>query len=434
MHIRPFEIAFIGFFAIAAIGGLIYLSKFHDTKSEEEKVYGDSLVIWGTLEKSVFDRVLLELGSENKPLEVVSYQEFDERTFESDLVNAIAEGRTPDLVIIPQSLIVSQRAKLKVIPFEQYPVRTFRDTYIDGAEVFMLSDGIYGIPFAVDPLVLYWNRDLLASGGIATPPKTWENFVSQTVKAVTRTNDRREIVQSAVALGEYQNIRHAKDILAMLFLQAGSSMIEEQNGTYKVTLNVSKANSLNTGDAVLSFYTQFALPTRDLYSWNRSKSLDRTEFLGGTLALYFGKGSEYTALARENPNLNFDLATVPQGSGATVLRNYGDFYAFAIPRATRNAAFAYRLAQDLGSGAVSAELAQAFGFAPVVRSVLAEGTSDPVQSVLYQAGLIARAWLDPDPRETDRLFKDMVEEIVSNNSARTGSIVNDTMYQLEQLF
>ncbi len=438
MHIRPFEIAFIGFFAVAALAGVFFLSTHNGVGDPEDQRFGERVVIWGTLNRSNFERILTDLGSVEEAIDVVQYVQIDARNFEDTLVNAIAEGRSPDLVILPHELLVSERAKLKPISYNEdeggISVRTFRDTYVDGAEIFMRSDGIYGIPFAVDPLIMYWNRDLFSSSGLSAPPKTWETLVGETTKAITRVNDRREITQSAVAFGEYSNVSHAKDILAMLFLQAGSSLVDEQDGRYRVTMNKSNANSLATGSAVLFFYTQFAIPSQNLYSWNRSRALDRSEFLGGTLALYFGKGSEYASLERENPNLNFDVAQVPQGSDVTVFRNYGDFYAFAIPRATQNPNGAYALARFLGSPENAEVIARAYNLSPVHRSTLTEGSDEPIQDVLYRSALISRGWLDPNPTESSRLFKSMVEEIVANNNQRINDVVDDIIYQLESLF
>ncbi len=439
MHIRPFEIAFLGFFAIAAIAAVFFLRGAETDSQDECAVYGSGLTIWGTFSKSVFDKHLTNFRSGNKCLDLVSYSQVDERSFQSTLVNAIAEGRSPDLVILPHSLIVSERGKLAPISYETITVRDYKDTYIDGAEIFARTDGIYGIPFAVDPLVMYWNRDLFASAGLATPPKTWETLVGETTKALTRVNDRREIAQSAIAFGEYANVAHAKEVISMLFLQAGSSLVDEtrvgeRQISYRVTLNNSHANSLSTGDAVLFFYTQFATPSRDLYTWNRSQGLDRTEFLGGTLALYFGKASEYGELLRENPNLNFDVAPVPQGNDATILRNYGDFYAFSIPKGTRNPVAAMLLARYLGSVESAQALASAYAMAPVHRSALGEVSDDPVKNIVYKSALISRGWLDPDPARTSELFKEMVEDIVSHTDQRIGDIIDDTLYQLENLF
>jgi ABC-type glycerol-3-phosphate transport system substrate-binding protein len=432
MHIRPFEIALIGFFAIAAIAGLIFL-KMYKPEDPQAKLYGDSVIIWGTLDRSTMESIFGTLREENEAFKVVSYTEIDERTFENTLVNAIAEGKSPDLVIIPHTLLVSYRTKLQPISFERIPVRTFRNTYIDGAEIFMRSDGIYGIPFAVDPLVMYWNRDLFSSGGLAQPPQTWESLVSETVKSLVRTNDELAITQSAIAFGEYVNVLHAKDVLSMLFLQAGSDIVIEKDQGYVVTLAQEAKDSLTAGDAALTFYTQFVQPTNELYSWNRSKNLDRKEFLSGTLALYFGKGSEKEALSRENANLNFDIAPVPQSSGVTVERDYGDFYAFSIPRASQNTGGAIAVAEYLGSSAVSQIIADAYGFAPVQRALLAGGSTDPFKSIIYSSALISRGWLDPSPKESGVIFQTMIEGVTSGR-VRMKSVIIDAVHGLEGLF
>lgn len=430
--IRPFEIALIGIFAIIGLIGLFFLAN-HQPDSEEARLYGDSVEIWGTFDRRIVEELLEELAKTNKAIEVVTYTQVDSRAFGEELVNAIAEGESPDLVILPHELLVAYRTKLQAISSETIDPRTFRDTYVDGAEIFLRSDGVYGIPFAVDPLVMYWNRDIFSGSGLALPPKTWETLVSQTVQATVRTDDRYNLTQSAVAFGEYVNIEHAKEVLAMLLMQAGSNIVEEGGGGYRVTLGDSLQNALSPAEAVLSFYTQFVVPGKELYSWNRSKRLDRSEFLSGNLALYFGKGSEREALLRENSNLNFDAVTVPQGDGATVKRNYGDFYAFSIPRASDNVVGAYAVANVLADSVNSKTLADALGFAPVHRALYGSAPLDPHQQVVYQSALIARGWLDPAPRETGEVLKSAVEGLTSGRT-RMENVIRDTVQGLEALF
>lgn len=433
MNIRPFEIALIGTFALIALIGLVFLANYQSKSSDEELRYGSQVEIWGTLDDQVFQKLFDELGQSDKALTVVDYTEIDERTFESDLLNAIAEGRSPDLIVLPQSLLATYRTKLLAIKAETLDPRTFRDTYIDGAEVFLLSDGTYGIPFAVDPLVMYWNRDIFSGSGLAEPPKTWEKLLGETVPATVRMDDRYNITQSAVAMGEYGNVARAKEVLAMLLFQAGTRIVEEVEGGYRVTLGAGAKNSLSPADAVLSFYAQFVIPGKELYSWNRSLPLDRTAFLSGDLALYFGKGSERSRLELENSNLNFDTAPVPQGADATVRRNYGDFYAFAIPRASLNAQGAYAVALLLSNPENSKTLVDALGFAPVRRSLYSTAQADPHLQVVYQSALIARGWLDPSPRASGSIFKEMVESVTSGRS-RLSDITTAAVQDLEALF
>lgn len=433
MHMRPFEIAIIGFFAIAGIAGVFILSGYQADKSETALLYGERVTIWGTLDKKLVGDFLLAQSRANKALEVVKYTEIAPDAFENTLLNAIADGKSPDLIILPHTLLATYQSKLQVISFEAYPERTFRDTYIDGAEIFMNTNGIYGLPFAVDPLMMYWNRDIFSTSGLSQPPKTWEALISQTTPAIVQTSDTLGINQSAVALGEYANINHAKEILSLLFFQAGSGIVEQQGSNFRITLSNTLTTGLSAGESAITFYTQFADATSDLYSWNRSKGLDRTEFLNGDLAMYFGFGSENKSLERENPNLNFDIAPVPQGGTATIQRNYGDFYAFAIPRASQNIQGAYAVASYLGAPANAQALVDAFQFAPTHRILYEATVNDPIRKVVYQSGLTARGWLDPSPKQSDAIFRQMVEAVATGRSRINGIIV-DTVYQLGSLF
>jgi ABC-type glycerol-3-phosphate transport system substrate-binding protein len=433
MNIRPFEIGLIGIFALVGILGLFFMANYEADKSKEAQLYGDRVAIWGTFSRDVVELFLLDLQQENDALKVITYRQVDPRSFESELLNAIAEGESPDLVIMPHTLLVTYRSKLQAISSETIDPKKFRDTYVDGAEIFLMSDGTYGIPFAVDPLVMYWNRDIFSSSGLASPPKTWETLVSETTGAIVRTDGNMNPVQSAVAFGEYRNVANAKEVLSMLLMQAGSTIVNESNRGYTVMLGENTGSSLSPGEAVLTFYTQFVVPGKELYSWSRSKPLDRSEFLAGKLALYFGKGSEWGAIARGNANLNFDIAPVPQGEGAVVKRSYGDFYAFSIPRASKNMQGAYAAAQFLASPANAQVLTDALDLAPALRSLHGLPPNESYKQVVNQSALIARGWLDPSPGETNSIFESMVEEYTSGR-VRLHAVISDATSKLEALF
>lgn len=434
MNLRPFQIVLIVVFAVLALGGIVAISIFKGGSSQDSQQFGDSVIIWGTFDRSVFDQLLADVSSQQKGFNVVQYEEKDPRTFEAELINAIAEGRSPDLIIIPHMLLVKHRAKLYPLSFDALPERTFRDTYIDGAEIFLRPDGVYGLPFAVDPLVMYWNRDIFSSSGLAAPPKTWEELVTITTPAITKKNLDLDILRSAVAFGEYSNITHAKDILSMLFFQSGTDIVNETGGRYEITLGSSGGtNQLPAATAALSFYTQFAIPSSNTYSWNRALPQDRSQFLSGDLGLYFGMGSEFSGIQNQNPNLNFDIASVPQGAGATVLRDYGTFYAFAVPKGAHNIQGAFQAAYVLDSQSVSAQIAANLRMAPVYRAEIARGSSNPYQQVLYRSALITRGWLDPDPTASENVFKQMIEDVTSGRD-RASSVVSDTTQRLRLLF
>lgn len=410
--IRPFEIVLIAVFAIAGLIGLIYLANIKADPSETVLTYGAKVVIWGTQDAEAWKTAIASIGEVDEEFaKVVVYEEHDERSFENELVNAIAEGVPPDLVFIPHDMIVSLRSKLLTIPFETVPLATFRVSYIDGAEIFVLGDGGYAVPVGVDPLVLYYNRDLLANAGIANPPRTWEAVMNDAVPKLTLQDNRRNLSQSGISLGEYMNVRNAKEVLSMLFLQAGVSIGEEQNGRYYVTLGKTIDKGTPPAQSALNFYTQFASQDSNAYTWSRSMQFDRSAFTAGKLAMYIGFQSEEQGISEENPNLSYGIVRVPQAENATALRNYGTFYGLGIVKSSQNRVGAYTAAMRVASPDLVSTITEALRITPVARSLFG-GTNDELYGKIFEeSALVARGWLDPAPRETRGVFKAMVEEI-----------------------
>lgn len=429
-NIRPFQVILLGIFGLLAVVALIFLSAYQIDRQQKERAYGDRVLIWGTLSQDMFKRVLQDISRNDKAFNVVEYRQFSEDNFDTELVNAIAEGRSPDLIVLRSDGIVSHRAKLYPIPYENLPRRDIQDTYIDGAEIFALSDGTYGLPFAVDPMVLFWNRDMFSSNGLANPPTTWESLVSETVPKLTVRDTNRNVLQSGVAFGEYRNVERGKETLLLLALQSGSRMVEASENKYDILLNAPVVSgSRSPLESAVQFYTDFSNVNSPLYTWNRSLPLDKNAFIAGDLGLYFGLASEISDIEGKNPNLNFDVAMVPQGSSATALRTYGDFYAFAIPRASGNASGAYKVAHVLSNPANSQALASGAGMSTVRREVIAQGDQSLYGKIVLQSALIARSWYDPGAKESDGVFMRMVEDIVSNR-ARITEAVSDAVNRL----
>lgn len=394
---------------------------------------GAPVLIWGTFDSDAVEFALREVVDLDETMAAVSYVEKDPRTFKEEFVDAIAEGRSPDAIIIKHEDLVSLRSKLLAIPYETLPERTLRDNYVDGAEVFSLRDGTYAIPLSVDPLVMYWNRDIFANAGYVFPPATWEE-VTEVSQVLTLRDATRNILQATLAFGEYVNVRNAKEVLLMLAMQSGSRMIEETDKGYFVALNEPyNENARDPLRAALDFYVGFSNPNSPLYSWNRSKDDDRQSFVANELALYFGFGSEINRIRDLNPNINFDIAEVPQGAGATVRRAYGEFYGLAIPAASANPSGTYAAISKLSSPEFSSIINNALGMAPASRSAITAGDPDALQQSIYDSTLISRGWLDPNYESSDTIFKDMVEDVTSNR-VRVNQSVAEAIERIEKSF
>lgn len=410
-----FQMVLLAVFGTFAVASVLIFSFFIGTNSSSST---GPVVVWGTFDESAFSTIIRQMVETESRLRQVSYVQKDPTTFRAELANALASGTGPDLFILRQDETITEGAKIFPIPYEQLPRDTFRNLWAEAADPFLGAEGSLGIPFAVDPFVLYWNRDMLSTAGIAKPPVYWDEVYDLT-RTATRKSDAGSITKSAIAFGEYANVNHAKAILSMLIMQAGGRITgRDSAGTLMPSLTARVNETSQPGDSALRFFTQFSNPSSPDYSWNRSMPEARTAFAQGDLAIYLGPASEEPLIRRLNPNLNFAIATsVPQVKGAERTVDAGYAYAFAIPRASQNPQGALTAAYILAGPEGSKLLSLAFGLASARRDVLAE----PAQgndAVFNKMALLVRTWEDPNPQETERIFKDMIESVTSG-AART---------------
>ena len=413
--IRPFQIGLLVGFALIALLSLFVMASYRNIIGADVNPYGSRVLIWGVLDSRAIGSALTEIRDDDKDFAVVSYVEKDPRTFEEELLNAIAENRAPDAILFSHEDLVTHRSKILPIPYETISKRMIRDIYTDGASIFALSDGFYALPFVVDPMVMYWNRDILSSSGQAEPPTTWESLTDM-VQEVTLRDATRNILLSAIAFGEYDNVVNAKGVILTLTLQAGSRMIEETEDSYLVGIDESLIdNTRRPLGAALQFYIEFSNINSPLYSWNRSQADDISAFVAEDLALYFGYASEFNRMSDLNPNFNFDLSPVPQGSGATIKQLYGNFYGFGVLRDSPNPQGTYRALLKLSDANSANYVAGNLTMAPVHRAALVQDSADPYIEVINKQALISRGWLDPNAPKSDVIFSEMVNDVVSNN-------------------
>ena len=425
MKLRPFELGLIVVFLVLGLLALLLLAAYRPSPgggSVGTRV--GSVTIWGTLPATAVEAALGELETQNEAFGQVQYQYINPAQFNTTLVNALADGRGPDLMLISHEALTTQRARIQPIPYDQFPIRDFRNRYLDGAEVFALPDGIYGYPIAVDPLMLYWNRDLLTSNGFLEAPATWEVLINTAFPRLIERSFDRTISRSVVAMGEYQNVRNAFATISMLLLQGGTQGVYIDNDNRYVLRLRSSNGGGDPLESAADFYTRFAQTNNALYSWNRTLREDRQEFVAEDLVFYFGFASEGRVIERINPNLSFDIAEVPQSAGATVRRTYGQFYTLAPLRSSQNKQGAYAVLQALGGAQFSSQIALASDMVPVYRAQVSAGSNDTYGRFAFQSAPIAYGWLNPARTAADEAFRLMVEDINDNRATVPGSVAD----------
>jgi ABC-type glycerol-3-phosphate transport system substrate-binding protein len=427
-NLSKFQLILTGIFAVFILVGVFIFSF-----SRSDNQVKSSVIVWGTISSSAFGNLLTAtpLGRDNTLS--ISYIEKNASNFSTDFIEALAAGRGPDLVLAPHEVILQNRNLFFGIPFESFSERAYKDSYIEEGELFIFSDGIIALPIAVDPLVMYWNRDLFTNAGVSSPPRLWAEFYNLS-QILTKKDGALNITQSIAPLGEYRNIKNAKELISALIMQAGNPITQRTQTGSKTVLkeNIYNKEAPPTQTA-LTFYTEFSNPAKPFYSWNRSLPNSQDFFTAGDSAIYFGFASERETLRLKNPNLNFDTALLPQAQSGERSTTFGRLYALAIPARSKNIAAAFKVAftlSDQGSG----HLASHLGIAPAKRSLLASRpANNPHASVSYESALWSSGWIDPNWQESSTVFQSMVESITGGR-ARIDQAISTAHQELEALF
>lgn len=416
MKLSPFQAILLGVFVISALIGLFVFATY-SSRGPADAI--GTVVIWGTLPGDGMRVALTEAAKIDDALKNVSYVEKEAAGLPAAIATAIATGAAPDLILASQEELLSLSKFVQPIPLSTLPANTFVSSFARGAGLFTAPGGAgyYGVPFLIDPLVLFSNRSILSTLGIAKPPSTWEAFIGLVPRVAVLT-PTRQITRGLVALGTYDNVRNARAILSALFLQQGIPVSAySPNGNLVASLGENISSASAQGSSVLGFYTQFADPSKVSYTWNSSLPDSAQMFISGDLALYFDYASRARLLRATNPNLDFIVTPLPQSATAREKRTYGLVYAFMIPNGSKNSAGAFQAAALLSNSAEQRVAALATGLAPASLNDLAEAPpADPVAAIAYAEALTVGGWLSPAPADADRVFSGMIRDVISGHS------------------
>lgn len=295
---------------------------------------------------------------------------FDE--YEDELIRAFAEGRGPDIFTIHNTEVNNYRSLIQPMPaqvtvtareqrnrFNQnvvivprtrptislrqykndYLDQVIRDTVIPVQTPTGQQEAIIGIPFSVDTMVMYYNRDLLNAAGIPRPAENWSEFQEQ-VAQLTEFDSAGAITQAGAAIGTADNIERSVDLLSLIMMQADVQMINERGQVAISEARVVDGQRQSPALNAINFYTDFASPFRQVYTWNDDQPNSLQAFINGQVAYFFGYSYHNAIIRSSAPRLNYNVAKMPQLSGARQV-NYANYWIEVVSANTQNANWAW---------------------------------------------------------------------------------------------
>lgn len=246
--------------------------------------------------------------------------------YEKIVNNAIASGEGPDMYQIRNDWLPMHHKKMYPAPDKKMSKKDFTENFLSVAvNDFVMDDKVYAIPFAVDTLAVFKNNTVARNN----PGNTWDDFKENVKKNRKLKGDFVE--QAAVAMGTSNNVEYAQDILYTIMLQNNTVMTSDDN--QKAYFNLSAKdkydNIIYPGTSALEFYTSFASPSKETYTWNAKMGNSFATFIDGKSAYMFGYASDVKRVEKETGGkLLFDVFRMPQILGKDIY--YAKYWATGV--------------------------------------------------------------------------------------------------------
>ena len=175
-------ITIVIFIALAIFGILVFSGAIQLGKDNRSGGLG-TVVIWGTSRGSTMSPLIEEFNRVNTAF-TVSYAQKSADSFDQDLLEALAEGSGPDMVLLPDNLAFHYANKILPIPYSSYSLASFKNNFASAGELFLTSRGILAFPLTIDPLVMYYNRSIFNDNGVVYPPVFWDDLIRRSNKSL----------------------------------------------------------------------------------------------------------------------------------------------------------------------------------------------------------------------------------------------------------
>lgn len=371
-----------------------------------------------------------------RPKKFVNIEEYEDL-----IINEIAEGEGPDVMMIHNSWMIKHWRKLLAMPLDLPIVMTpdvFRQTYFQAAsDDLIIDEQVYGMPLSMDNLAVYYNKsyfkDLLATTD--RPGPLWEDIKNQVFGLTKPNNSPERFALAGMGIGRGDNVNTAVDALYAMMLQYGVDFYDEkgENATF-----AKRADSLdgiaNPGEAALELYTSFGLPSYKNYTWNDTitgfapEEKEVNPFVRGKVAMILGYPYLYDnlTLAIQNQqragqdHIDIDdigIAPFPQlvsGTESTRRDTLASYFPLVVPRTTDQPQAAWSFVQYLTT-ADSLQTYHKKTNRPTSRKDLVqEQQTDPLFGVFAFQAPFAKSFKVFDAKVYDGIFRDSIQQVITN--------------------
>ena len=421
----------VGIFAtVIAVLGFSGKIPFLNSSSSTQKLSG-IVTVWGTIPQGNMSDFVNAFAKEAKTYSI-DYKEVPYNQINSKLISALADGTGPDLIIAPSEIAFSNLSRIYPINTTTITEATYRSSFIDAGTMLIYPPyGYIALPVSVDPLVLYYNSDIISSNGFTAPPSTWSDLYNYQNK-ITKKDSGGNITLSTIAFGTYDNIPHITDIILSMIFQQGQNPVEQYaskdgNGNsisaYKILLDQSAIEGgISPLNASLAFTKDFSDTQKATYNWNATSPDALTQFISANLAFYIGYASEAAYIKSANQKLYFNYTYLPQADGSKTAATFGKLNTIFMLRTSPNASptsLAYQVMVALATGPFSQNLVSTTGAISALKANIQSAISSGEQGaeIFGNSALISKTFYDLHRTNLESLMREAIRQVYNGEKS-----------------
>lgn len=434
------------------------------TAVEQAAVKPVSIEYWSVFASNDAIQKTIEKYRVTHPQVNIDFRVFRPDEYETELVNALAEDRGPDIFSVEADMVGEYETKLLPMPesvtvpivIGSAPVgvsglpesnsnadvqvtisskktittKKLKEIFVSvvGEDVILEvenAEKIFALPLSLDTLALFYNREILDKSGIPEPPKTWEAFVDGIKKLRRMDASTGALNVAAAGLGTATNIDRAQDILALLMMQNGAEMYDDYGrATFHLIPGGLRGRTIQPGVEALQFFTDFANPLNDkVYGWDKSLPSSFEMFARGQLAYFFGYSYHRDLLLARSPKLNYGIAPMPQLNNEPV--NVANYWVEGVSKKTKHVDEAWDFLQFAATDINAVTDYLVTSERPTALRALVSATKEKQEPLVpfIDSVLSAHSWYKgSNKKAAERIFSNMVNAV--NDARNNGRDVN----------
>jgi len=396
-----------------------------------------TLAYWGLWESDeVMEETIKKFEDKNPGVKIQYSQQrfsnYESKTYTRLQQSTASSEPAPDILRIHNTWVPKYGKYLTPLPAnimskEEY-AETFYPTVLDD---FTGKDGkIYAIPWSIDGLMVFYNKQLLKKEGVNEPPADWDSFI-ELANNLTKKDSSGKIEQSGLAMGTAKNVKHAAEILSFLLLQNNVKVIDETRTT--VSLNNARAKS------VFEMYTNFAKGENAI--WSTSLRSDLEMFYSGKLAMMIAPSWRAFDIINANASIEFGTAPLPQLIANENELYYSTYWGDAVSKDCKYPEIAWKFVRFLSEREQQLALFssavtnghRAFGEPYSLVELNKEMEEIPYIAPLARSAPYMKSWQMGDESTVKGYMNEAVTAIVENNTNVETALKNAEKKINEQL-